>query len=156
MIKTALILLFREMECLGCITTFRDSKSYPLPPKLPACQKKNKEQRSVSQVIMTFFHFICQNTKNFIIALEIQLYSLFFFWKAGNLDGGGYDFESLKVVIHLRHSISLNSSIKAVFVMWNKVREGFYMFFYHINVDNNDIMCKYSYLFSVNIRLAKD
>ena len=66
---------------------------------------------------MTFFHFICQNTRKFIIALKIKLYSLFSFWKAGNLGGGGYDFEYLKVVIHPRHSISQNCGIEAVFVM---------------------------------------
>ena len=42
MVKTALILQFREMECLECITTFRDSKIYCPPPKLPVFQKKKQ------------------------------------------------------------------------------------------------------------------
>jgi len=40
-----------------------------------------------------------------------------FFIPAGDLGGGGSDFEFMKVVVQQRHSISLNSTNKVLFAM---------------------------------------
>ena len=53
-------------------------KSLPSSTQITSLSKKKQRIKVCMSGFHDFFHFICQNTGNCMIALKISLYSLFF------------------------------------------------------------------------------
>src|SRR6267142_2894299 len=115
MAKSTLLVLFNGVPLLD--HHLQKYKSTPSSTQITSWSKKKQRIKVCTQGYNDYFHLMFQNTRKFIIVLEINLYSLFFYIPAGDLGGGGCTFEFLKVVVQPRHSISLNSTNKVLFTM---------------------------------------
>src|SRR6267142_3490639 len=97
MAKSTLLVLFNGVPLLD--HHLQKFKSTPSSTQFTSWSKTKQRIKLCTQGYNGFFHLMCQNTRKFIIALEIKLYSLFFSRPAGVLGGGGCTFEFLKVVV---------------------------------------------------------